>query len=270
MILLLGGTSDTAGIAQALAEHDLGVLVSTASDTPLDVGNHPNISRRSGPLDGPAFEELLRQCSIEAVADATHPYAQQVSKTAREIANTAGLAYLTYVRPSALSPGDDVILAENHKSAAEAAFSFASPVLLTCGANNLLPYVKQSEATGLGLLARVLDREQSLEACRKAGLMQEQIIAGRGPFDLDSNRQHIQQCHAGVIVTKDGGEQSGLRAKLEAAQLEGCSVVVVKRPPLPANGFCTDIEAFVQAICLAATRSSVRANDTDNNGTSNE
>lgn len=41
MILLLGGTSDTAPIARGLAAVGLPVLVSTATDIDLDVGVHP-------------------------------------------------------------------------------------------------------------------------------------------------------------------------------------------------------------------------------------
>lgn len=270
MILLLGGTSDTAGIADSLAASGLDVLVSTASDTPLDVGRHPQIARRSGPLDGPALEALIVQRDIGVVVDATHPYAEQIRATARSAANATGRPYLTYVRPPSLAADDNVILAENHESAANTAFALGCPVLLTCGASNLLPYVQQSRATGMGLFARVLDRDQSLQACRQAGLEREHILLGRGPFDVDTNRQHIRYCHAGVIVTKDGGEPSGLRAKLEAAQLEDCRVVVVARPSLPADGIYKDVHTLVHAVRLAVAQRSAQARETDESKVGNE
>ena len=248
MILLLGGTSDTVDIALALAERGLDVLVSTASDTPLDVGMHPRITRRHGPLDEQGLEKLIRDCGAEVVVDATHPYAEQIRATARSAAGALSLPYLTYVRPACLTDDDDVIRVEDHGSAALVAFAFGRPVLLTCGANNLSPYVRRASATGLDLFARVLEREQSLQACREAGLDSEHIIPGRGPFDLQANRQHIRNCCAGVIVTKDGGKPSGLRAKLQAAQLEGCRVVAVARPALPTDGFHSDVEALIHTV----------------------
>ena len=47
------------------------VLVSTASNVDLDVGNHRRIERRIGPLDAGALAELIEQRSVQAVVDAT-------------------------------------------------------------------------------------------------------------------------------------------------------------------------------------------------------
>ncbi len=41
MILLLGGISETSRIAESLVAAGYGVLVSTATDIPLQVGTHP-------------------------------------------------------------------------------------------------------------------------------------------------------------------------------------------------------------------------------------
>ena len=51
MILLIGGTSETAPLASGLAGVGYEVLVSTATDSRLNVGDHPRISRRAGRLD---------------------------------------------------------------------------------------------------------------------------------------------------------------------------------------------------------------------------
>ncbi len=252
MIFLLGGTSETSLIAEAIASGGVEVLVSTASDTPLDVGNHPGISRRSGPLDLPAMEQLIRTREISAVVDATHPYAEQASATARGAAAQAAVPYFTFIRESALEETDDVIVASDHEFAARDAFGFGCPVLLTTGAGNLGSYVALSREKIIRLVARVLDRPESVAACQAAGLDAGDIILGRGPFDVETNRQHIRFAGAGVIVTKDGGKPSGLREKLIAAKLEGARVVVVARPSLPASGVYRDIDALVGAVLAAA------------------
>lgn len=46
MILLLGGTADTAILATMLAEAGYDVLVSTATGIPLATGDHPRIRRQ--------------------------------------------------------------------------------------------------------------------------------------------------------------------------------------------------------------------------------
>ncbi len=248
VILLLGGTSDTAAIATALAAIGTEVLVSTATEASLDVGNHPAIERRCGRLDLEGMVELCRTGSVRLLVDATHPYAAEVRATAQRAAEQLSLPYLTYVRPPALAEDEEgVFFAADHTQAAAMAFSFGLAVLLTTGSRNLAPYVSKAAATQTPLYARVLDEAESLDACHSAGIAKSNIIAARGPFSVEENRQHIRRFNAGVMVTKDSGQAGGMIEKLQAAQLEGCRLVVVRRPDAPAERF-DDIEALAAAV----------------------
>ncbi len=247
MILLLGGTSDSAPLAARLAEAGLRVLVSTATDVQLDLGTHENVERRTGPLDEAGLVELVQKRSIRAIVDATHPYATTIRHTARAVAERLDLPYLTLVRPAVIEPSRrGVTFADGHAEAARAAFGFGRTVLLTTGANNLAPYAAEARRTGLPLFARVLPREQSLAACQAAGLATDRIITGRGPFSVEQNRQHVRQCGAGVVVTKDGGKAARVGDKLQAAEEEHCRVVVVRRPKIEGD------HVFEDAVALAA------------------
>jgi len=249
MILLLGGTSDTAPLAERLAEAGLRVLVSTATDAALAVGSHRNIRRRSGRLDRAGLKELIEQESILAVVDATHPYATEVRQNARAVAAKLRVPYATFVRPPAVDEDEDnVRFAADHTEAAKIAFSLGQGVLLTTGANHLDEYVAEAERTGLPLYVRVLSQQESAAQCGRAGIPPERTIAGRGPFDVQQNRQHIRQCNAGILVTKDGGQASGVRAKLEAARLQECDVVVVRRPSIAAENAFSDVDQLVRHV----------------------
>ncbi len=233
MILLLGGTSETADIAAALAAAGLQVLVSTATATesPLDLPRHPLIERRRGRLNAEALLALLVEIRARAVVDATHPYAVEAHRNAQAAARAAGLAYLRYERPA--TPGSELegaLRAASHDDAARIAFSFQCPVLLTVGSRNLTPYAQMARQTGLPLFARVLPVDESLQACRLAGLGPDSILAARGPFSIELNRRTIRATQAGVLVTKESGLEGGVPAKIEAARLEGCRVVLVSRP----------------------------------------
>ena len=81
--------------------------------------------------------------------------------------------------------------------------------------------------------ARVLDNDESREALAKLGYTPNQVIFGRGPFSLEQNLEHLKQCAADVLVTKDSGIEGGLLEKLEVASKLGCQVVVVARPEEP-------------------------------------
>ena len=235
MILLLGGTSETAGAAEALARAGYDVLVSNATDIELDVGRHERIQRRTGKLDATALTELVRRQGVRAIVDVTHPYAAEAHKAAEQAALSQGLPCFRLQRLAWLGQArwpheDDILFADSHEVAAELACRAGRSILLTVGANHVATYARHARQAGASLAARVLDRGESVRACREAGLAEDRIIAARGPFDLEQNRQHIRRFGADVLVTKDSGQAGGLPAKLEAARAEGCRVVVLRRP----------------------------------------
>lgn len=210
LILLLGGTSDTAPLADLIAGAGHEVLVSTATDYPLHKGVHPSISHRAGPLDRDGLVTLIRSKNIRTLVDATHPYAEAVSIAAREAARITNIPCLTFIRPAAVGDGSGVLLAENHIDAAQRAFAVGEPVLLTIGANNLAPYAEEAKKTGVPFTARILPREESRLAAIKAGVPDDCLVMAKGPFSIEENSGLIRKTGAGVMVTKDGGAVSGV------------------------------------------------------------
>lgn len=248
MILLLGGTSETAPLAEAIADAGCEVLVSTATDVPLAVGNRPRISHRNGRLTEAEMLELVRERAVRAIVDATHPYASNVRATAEQVAAQAGIPYLTFVRPGGVGEEDGVRFAADHSEAAQLACESRRPILLTVGSRNIAVYAQEAAHHGIPLVARVLPHPDSLQACRAAGLSDDRVINGRGPFTADENRRLIRQFNIGVVVTKDSGEAGGVPAKLEAARAEQCLLIVVCRPPQQSANAFSDMRALVDAL----------------------
>ena len=250
MILLLGGTSETAVIAERLACAGFEVIVSTATETALNVGVHPRIHRRCGRLDAEAMERFVKERDVRAIVDAAHPYAERLRSQARAVAERAGVPYFRYVRPASVwnETATDVVCAAGHAEAAAIAFSFGKPVLLTTGANNLAPYQRESADRHVPMAVRVLPESESREACRRAGIADATVIAERGPFSMEQNRGHIRHFGAGVLVTKESGAEGGFAAKLEAAREEGCRVVVIRRPPESGANAYGSVDAMMEAV----------------------
>ncbi len=230
MILLLGGTSETAPLTSALLEAGHRVLVSTATNEPLALPDHPCLQRRHGRLPAADMAELMRRRAVRVLLDATHPYASQARKEARQAAVLLDLPYIRWERPNTDFSGFNVDWAEDHIQSAHSAFAHGRPVLLTTGSRHLEPYVTLSRRTGIPLRARVLPHEESRRAVERAGLNPEEVIWGKGPFSLENNRRHISENGVGVLVTKDSGEAGGVPEKLQAARMEQCRVIVVRRP----------------------------------------
>lgn len=252
MIMLLGGTSETAPVARALLQAGYRVLVSTATDAPLALPEHSRLERRHGRLDGTAMAELMHRRHVQVLIDAAHPYASKAREEAQKAASALNLPYLRWERPCTDFDGFPVIPAENHDQAAELAFADGRPVLLTTGSRHLLPYVIRARQTGIRLRARVLPHEESRIAVQQAGLSAGEVIFGKGPFSIDSNRRQIRRHDIGVLVTKDSGVAGGVPAKLQAARLEQCIVIVVQRPAVS-----TAFPRFKQLPELLATLSAL-------------
>jgi precorrin-6A/cobalt-precorrin-6A reductase len=244
MILLLGGTSETVSISEALVNQGFDVLLSTATTMPLRGQLPESVRLRSGMLDEQGMEKLIREEKITAVVDATHPYAEAVSKNAWKACQTMGIQYVAYERPALVQPCLFHAVPD-HQAGAELAFSFGKPVLLTIGVRNLAPYVAEARKRGLALRARVLNHPDSVTACHEAGLSDREIFCADGPFTVEENIKHLEMF--GVLVTKDSGEAGGVDTKLEAARQCGCEVVVIERPKRPVPGYAS-IEALVHAL----------------------
>ncbi len=252
MILLLGGTSETAPLASALLETGHPVLVSTATDAALTLPEHPRLQRRHGRLDAAAMIELMHRYSVRVMVDAAHPYANQAQAQAQQAAAALHIPYLRWERPATDFAGYAVTWADDHEQAATLACADGRPVLLTTGSRYLAPYVAQARRTGVRLRARVLPHAESREAVEQAGLAPEEVIWGQGPFSLESNCMHIRQHAIGVLVTKDSGQAGGVPAKLQAARMEQCLVIAVRRPDVSGTGpRFHDIAALLDALTEA-------------------
>jgi precorrin-6A/cobalt-precorrin-6A reductase len=250
MLLLLGGTSETGPIAAGLVQLGAQVLVSTATDEPLALPAPPAVTRRCGRLDRDGMLELLRREPIRAVIVAAHPYAAELRRTAGEAAAVAGLPSVHFLRPATdIVPTDRIEVVADHEEGARRAFAHGTPVLLTIGSRSLDPYGARARRTGIPLFARVLARDDSLSACRQAGIPDAHVIAGKGPFSVDDNRGWIRRLGIGVLVTKESGTAGGVDEKLEAARLEGCAVVVVARPQTTGGQTAfSEVQALLAAV----------------------
>ncbi len=270
MILLIGGTSETAPLASGIAAAGYEVLVSTATDVPLAIEEHPRIRRRIGRLDEEGLVALAKEKGIRAIVDAAHPYATAAHAAAQNAAKRLGVPCLRFSRPEALFPESrdiethpagstaggpesadtSVRFAADHREAATLAFADGRPVLITTGSRNIAPYAEAARRTGIPLTVRVLDAPESLAACRTAGIAEERIIAGRGPFSLEANLAAIRRFGIGVLVTKESGRAGGLEAKLAAASQANCQVIVLSRPETPPAEFAFERPAALIAALL--------------------
>ena len=98
-VLLFGGTTEGRELALWLARRDCRVTVCVATDygaTLLPEGE--GIAVHTGRLDAAGMEELMKSRPFCCVADATHPYAVQVTAQIRACCEKLDLPYRRIVR----------------------------------------------------------------------------------------------------------------------------------------------------------------------------
>ncbi len=146
-------------------------------------------------------------------------------------------------RPAAMPDTDRELRVDSPEEAARLLAGREGNILLATGAKELPAFAALEPAR---LFPRVLPSEESVAACRRAGIPSRNIIALYGPFTQRLNEALMEQYHIRFLVTKDGGEAGGFREKAAAALAAGVELVVIRRPRDRGEGL-EDILAWFQA-----------------------
>jgi precorrin-6A/cobalt-precorrin-6A reductase len=221
-VLLLGGTAEARALAARL-HPQVDVVSSLAGRVPdpaLPVGT-VRIGGFGG-VDG--LRKWLRDEHIDAVVDATHPFAATITAHAAEACKDLQRPHLVLARP-AWDPSDAITVASDIEAAETVAHQQFARVFLTTGRSGVVAFV-DSDAW---FLIRAVTAPDNAVLPRH-----HQLVLSRGPYRYDGECALMREHRIDALVTKNsGGEMT--RAKLEAAAALEIPVVMVSRPPLPAE-----------------------------------
>ncbi|MFE7560392.1 cobalt-precorrin-6A reductase [Kitasatospora sp. NPDC057500] len=226
-LLLLGGTTEARALASALAAEHPALRVTSSLAGRVAEPRLPVGEVRIGGFGGPGgLAAWLRAERVDAVVDATHPFAAAMSRNAAEAAAATGVPLLALRRPGwAPVEGDRWHRAPSLAAAADLLPSLGRRVLLTSGRQGIGAF---AHLDGLHFVARSVDPpEPPLPASLD-------VVLDRGPFTLDGERSVLREHRIDVLVTKDSGG-AATAPKLTAARELGLPVLVVDRPPAPAG-----------------------------------
>jgi precorrin-6A/cobalt-precorrin-6A reductase len=221
-VLLLGGTSEARALAARL-HPDVDVISSLAGRVPdpvLPVGE----VRIGGFGGADGMRRWLVDSKVDAVVDATHPYAATITAHAATVCAELGLPHVVLVRP-AWPPGDATVVESDVEAAKAIAQQRYSRVFLTTGRSGAAAF---AEVDAWFLIRAVTAPD--------AGTLprQHQVVLSRGPYHYDDEVELLREHRIDALVTKNSGGAM-TRPKLDAAAALGVDVVMVDRPPLPAG-----------------------------------
>jgi precorrin-6A/cobalt-precorrin-6A reductase len=220
-LLILGGTTEANVLARHIAgPTDFDPILSLAGRTQNPVT--PPIPFRSGGFGGVAgLKAYLTEAKIDAVVDATHPFAAQMSAHAVQACGDLGLPVAIFTRAAWRAvPGDRWVQAADMTAAATALGDAPRRVFLTVGGLQLAAF---AAAPQHHYLVRTIDPPDL------AALPDHRLILARGPFAVDDEIALMRDAGIDVLVTKNSGGKA-TAAKLAAARALGIEVIMVERP----------------------------------------
>ncbi|MDT6983620.1 cobalt-precorrin-6A reductase [Streptomyces lusitanus] len=223
-VLILGGTTEARRLAAALAARP-GFRVTTSLAGRVTRPGALDGEVRVGGFGGPdGLAAWLREESVDAVVDATHPFAATITANAATATAAARVPLLVLRRPGwEPGPGDQWHPVPSLDAAAAVLPGLGRRVFLTTGRLGLAAFA------GLTELRFVV---RSVEPPEPPLPPHTDVLAARGPFTVADETALLREHRVDVLVTKDSGG-AATSAKLTAARDLGLPVVVVRRPPLP-------------------------------------
>lgn len=225
-ILLLGGTTEAAALAERLAADPRVAVTSSLAGRTHRPASLPGALRVGGFGGAEGLAEHILRAGIALLVDATHPFASRISEHAADACVEAGIPRLQLVRPPwAPEPGDDWRPAADLATArARILESGARRVFLAIGRQELAAF---AGLEGVHLLVRMIDPPETA-----LPLGDHEVILDRGPFAEDDERALLERSAIELLVTKNSGG-GATYGKVAAARHLGLPVVMVARPPLP-------------------------------------
>lgn len=221
-VLLLGGTAEARALAKTLhpTVEVISSLAGRVPDPALPVG--PVRVGGFGGVDG--LRRWLQDERVDAVVDATHPFAATMTAHAAQACGDLSIPHLVLARPG-WHPGTAVVVASDTQAAQVVAREGYSRVFLTTGRSGVKAF---ADSDAWFLIRAVTQPDRALMP------RHHELVLSRGPYRYDGELALLRKHRIDALITKNsGGDMT--RAKLDAAAALDIPVVMVARPPLPAG-----------------------------------
>ena len=247
MILALCGTSEGRELFKKLEDLQVKVIATVTTSYGEECLRSSNVEVITGQLNEEALTKLIAERNISFVIDMTHPYAENISLLTIKICKERKINYLRYERRiTEIIAEDHILRAESYMKAAKIAKTIEGKIFLTVGSNQLPVFLRELSVERL--IARVLPTAEVLKKCEDYGFTADNLIAMKGPFNVEINRQMFLMHDAAAVVTKDSGDVGGVIEKVKACQLLGIPLIIVNRPKIDYPNQYSNLDELINSL----------------------
>jgi precorrin-6A/cobalt-precorrin-6A reductase len=247
MIGFVLGTSEGRKILSLINKYTNDIAVTTATTYGGELLKEFNIKvLNTKPLNKEEMLDWIKINQINILVDASHPYAQEVTKIALECANSLKIKYLRYERLGAIETitGEDILRVKNYDEAIEIIKNIDGNILNTTGGNNVSKFVNLD--FNHRVIHRILPSPKVLENIVEKGINIKDIIALQGPISYELEKAFICQYNIKAILTKDSGKEGGVLEKLKAVRECNIKLIVIEKPKFNYDLVFNDEESLVE------------------------
>jgi len=250
-IWLIGGTQESAQLAEAIARANLPCIISVTTESARAL--YPDaacLQVRVGRFTCLGIEAFVQQQQVVGVLDASHPYAVEISQSAIAVCQKLRIPYLRYERP-VLEQGSkgtgELARIDSFESLLLGNYLQGQRVLLTVGYRPL--HLFQSWQDKATLFARILPSAIALEAAFKAGFTNDRLICLRPPISAELEVALWRQWNISIVVTKASGVPGGEDVKQTVAAELGVRSIVIARPTVEYPQQTSDLSVALNFCC---------------------
>lgn len=229
-VLIFAGTIEGRKIAEFLGKQKIDSYVCVATEygeSLISESDFLTISHER--LDAEQMKALMKKENPCLVIDATHPYADLVTKNVKEACKETNIEYLRLLRKEYELSDDDVLYVDSVPAAVEALQEKEGNILATTGSKEIAAYTKL-KGYKERVFARVLSLPNVVAECAALGFEGKHLICMQGPFSMEMNIAMLKQYDCSYLVTKESGNSGGFKEKYDAAKAAGAKLVLIGRP----------------------------------------
>lgn len=224
-LLILGGTAEAALLAERLVDEGRFEVVTSLAGATRQRRALAGEVRTGGFGGAEGLADYLEAARVARVIDATHPYAATISRHAAAACARLGLPALRLQRPPwQQQPGDRWIEVADTREAAKVLPDLAKRAFLSIGRRETAAFAGLPE---VWFLVRLIETP-----AEPLGLAAYELLLGRGPFEVASERALLDRYRIAALVAKNSGG-GATYAKIAAAREAALPVVMIARPEAP-------------------------------------